>query len=60
MLAGRKSRQPSVIQIRTQMFSRRRIGPIVLRALNASRLQLEEGALVAVDPTRNRIRLLPI
>jgi predicted nuclease of predicted toxin-antitoxin system len=60
ILADRKSRQPSVIQIRTQDVLPAAIGPIVLCALNASWQQLEEGALVTVDPSRNRIRLLPI
>jgi len=60
LLAGRKSRQPSVIQIRTQDVLPAAMGPIVVRALLAARPQLEEGALVTVDPGRNRIRLLPI
>ncbi len=60
LLAGRKSRQPSVIQIRTQDVLPAAIGEIVLRALCVSREQLEEGALVTVDLSRNRIRLLPI
>jgi len=60
LLADSKSRQPSVIQIRAQDVLPAAIGAIVVRALNASRLQVEEGALVTVDPGRNRIRLLPI
>ena len=60
LLADRKSRQPSVIQIRTQDVLPAAIGEIVIRALNATRRQLEEGALVTIDPGRNRIRLLPI
>lgn len=60
LLAGRKSRQPSVIQIRTQDVLPAAVGPIILRALSASSPQLEEGALVTVDLARSRIRLLPI
>jgi predicted nuclease of predicted toxin-antitoxin system len=60
LLADRKSRQPSVIQIRTQDVLPAAIGSIVVRALNATRPQLEEGALVTVDPKQSRIRLLPI
>ena len=60
LLAGSKSRQPSVIQVRTQDVLPVAIGPIVVRALKASLPQLEEGALVTVDPGRNRIRLLAI
>ena len=60
LLADRKSRQPSVIQIRTQDVLPAAIGEMVIRALNASRQQLVEGALVTVDPSRSRIRMLPI
>jgi predicted nuclease of predicted toxin-antitoxin system len=47
LLANRKASQPSVIQVRAH-------------AINTSRPYLEAGALVTVDPRRNRIRLLPI
>jgi predicted nuclease of predicted toxin-antitoxin system len=60
LLANRNSRQPSVIQIRTQDVLPTSIGDMVVRALRTSRAQLEEGALVTVDPSRHRIRLLPI
>ena len=60
LLANRETRQPSVIQIRTQDVLPTAIGDKVVRALHASRSQLEEGALVTVDPNRHRIRLLPI
>ena len=45
-----------VVTIHTQAA----IGEIVVRALRTSRSYLEAGALVTVDPNRNRIRLLPI
>ena len=60
LLANRKSSRPSVVQVRTQDVLPSAIGDIVLRALHASRSQLEAGALVTVDPNRHRIRLLPI
>ena len=60
LLATRKSRRPSVIQVRTQDVLPSVIGEMVVRALRASRSHLETGALVTVDPNRNRIRLLPI
>ena len=60
LLAARRTRRPSVIQIRTQDVLPSTIGEIVVRALLASRSHLEAGALVTVDPNRNRIRLLPI
>jgi predicted nuclease of predicted toxin-antitoxin system len=58
-IAKHNLRQPSVIQIRTQDVLPSAIGEIVLRALRACRLHLQEGALVTVDLNRQRIRLLP-
>jgi predicted nuclease of predicted toxin-antitoxin system len=60
LLAMRGVRGPSVVQIRTQDVLPSAAGPIVVRALNSSRLHLEVGALVTIDPTQHRIRLLPI
>lgn len=60
LLAHRRSVQPSVIQIRVQDVLPNAIGDLVVRALGASRDQLLAGALVTVDPNRNRIRLLPL
>jgi predicted nuclease of predicted toxin-antitoxin system len=53
LLANRKTRQPSVIQVRTQD-----VLPTDHRL--DGRSHLEAGALVTVDPNRHRIRLLPI
>ena len=60
LLATRKSRTPSVLQVRTQDVLPSAIGATILRAIAASRSYLETGAIVTVDPARNRIRLLPI
>jgi len=60
LLASRKTRRPSVLQVRTQDVLPTAIGQIVVRALHTSRAHLETGALVTVDPNRSRIRLLPI
>jgi predicted nuclease of predicted toxin-antitoxin system len=60
LLAGRKSRGPSVIQVRTQDVLPSAIGAVVLRAIEAARDHLEVGAIVTVDPAQHRIRLLPI
>jgi predicted nuclease of predicted toxin-antitoxin system len=46
LLAHRKARQPSVIQIRAQDVIPSAIGEIVVRALHASRTHLETVALV--------------
>jgi predicted nuclease of predicted toxin-antitoxin system len=60
LLAGRKTRYPSVVQIRAQDVLPKSIGEIVVHALGASVSHLEAGALVTIDPSRSRIRLLPI
>ena len=60
LLAKQQTRQPSVLQIRTQDVLPVAIGDIVLRTLRLCHLQLEEGALVTVDLKRERIRLLPL
>ena len=60
LLAARKSRGPSVIQVRTQDVLPSAIGAIILRAIDVGRDHLETGAIVTVDLVQNRIRLLPI
>ena len=60
LLADRKSTRPSVIQFRTQDVLPAAIGDTVVRAVHASRSQLDRGALVTVEPNRLRIRVLPI
>jgi predicted nuclease of predicted toxin-antitoxin system len=60
LLTRQRQCQPSVIQLRTQDVLPTGSGGIVLRALRACGPHLESGALVTVDPGRQRIRLLPI
>jgi predicted nuclease of predicted toxin-antitoxin system len=60
LLAVHKSREPSVIQMRSQNVLPDAAGEGVVRAIDVARPFLEKGALVTVDPVRRRIRLLPI
>jgi predicted nuclease of predicted toxin-antitoxin system len=60
LLAARKTRGPSVIQIRTQDVLPSAIGTIILQTIEASGPHLDAGAIVTVDIARSRIRLLPI
>jgi predicted nuclease of predicted toxin-antitoxin system len=60
ILAARKTRGPSVIQVRAQDVLPFAIGPVVLRAIEKARDHLEAGAIVTVDLAKSRIRLLPI
>jgi predicted nuclease of predicted toxin-antitoxin system len=60
LLAKRKTRQPSVIQVRTQDILPAAIGNLVVKTLTTYGGQLETRALVTIDPGRKRVRLLPI
>jgi predicted nuclease of predicted toxin-antitoxin system len=51
---------PSVIQVRGQRVLPEHIGTIVLAALNQYEAELSAGALVIVDATRSRVRVLPL
>jgi len=60
LLAARKSRGPSVIQVRTQDVLPSAIGAVILRAIEIGCDHLGAGAIVTVDLAQSRIRLLPI
>ncbi len=60
LLAHSKDGRPSVIQVRTQDVSPTHLGPIVLRALRAHGEALESGALLTIDESKSRVRILPI
>ncbi len=60
ILAATHGEKPSVVQIRAEDVSPDAIGETVIRALRQMRPELEEGALVAIDPGRARLRLLPL
>jgi predicted nuclease of predicted toxin-antitoxin system len=60
ILAAREMSGPSVIQIRSQEVLPANVGGLVLRAIQAAEAYLKQGALVTVDLTRHRIRVLPI
>ncbi len=51
---------PSVIQLRCEDIRPKSIGKIVLNALEKAQKEIEKGALVIIDPRKNRIRLLPL
>ena len=48
------------IQLRSQDLMPDAIGEMVVSALRQFEIQLESGALVTIDTTRLRVRLLPI
>ena len=59
ILAATHGEKPSVVQIRAENVSPDAIGWSVTAALRQMASELEEGALVTIDPSRTRLRLLP-
>ncbi|MEH2281922.1 MAG: DUF5615 family PIN-like protein [Nostoc sp.] len=60
LLAATGVDSPSVIQVRTQDVLPKSIENLVISALNQFESSLETGALVTVDQTQSRVRILPI
>lgn len=59
ILAATRGEKPSVVQIRAEDLSPDVIGRSVIGALRQTASDLEEGALLTIDPNRTRLRLLP-
>lgn len=60
ILAATHGEKPSVVQIRAEDVSPDVIGRQVIDALRQMSAELEEGALLTIDPNRTRLRLLPL
>lgn len=60
LLALTQADGPSVIQVRTQDVTPAAIGKLVLGALRQFELELEKGALIVLDESRARARVLPL
>lgn len=60
ILATSHGEKPSVVQIRADDLSPDVIGRSVIVALRQMEAELEDGALVTIDPSRTRLRLLPL
>ncbi len=60
MLAATHGEKPSVVQIRAEDVSPDLIGAQVITALRQMASELEEGALLTIDPNRTRLRVLPL
>jgi predicted nuclease of predicted toxin-antitoxin system len=60
ILAALQDERPSVVQVRSDDLSPRAIGGSVLAALSQARQELVDGALVSVEVTRARLRILPL
>ncbi len=60
ILAATGGSKPSVVQIRSGDVGVARIGTQVIGALALCAEELNAGALVTIDTSRTRIRLLPL
>lgn len=60
LLAHSKEGGPSVIQVRTEAVTPEHLGPVVLRVLRAHAEILASGALLTIDESKSRVRILPI
>jgi predicted nuclease of predicted toxin-antitoxin system len=58
-LALTQAEGPSVVQVRTQDVTPTAIGKIVVASLRQFQSELEKGALVVLDESRGRVRVLP-
>ena len=60
LLAATQREGPSVIQIRTQNILPEAIGTLVISALKKYQGELEQGAIMTIEPQRARMRILPL
>lgn len=60
ILSATQGEKPSVVQIRSENVSPEAIGIQVIAALRQMATELEEGALLTIDPVRTRLRILPL
>lgn len=60
ILAAGDAEAPSVVQIRTQDLLSDVAVTIVARALEAHRHDIERGALLSIDESGTRVRVLPL
>jgi predicted nuclease of predicted toxin-antitoxin system len=60
ILAATRGQKPSVVQLRSENLSIEVIGRSVIDALHEVATDLDDGALVTIDPGRVRVRVLPL
>lgn len=60
ILAATQGTKPSVVQVRSELLSPHSIGDAVVRALHQAQQELAEGALISLDATQARLRILPL
>jgi predicted nuclease of predicted toxin-antitoxin system len=60
ILAATQDAKPSVVQIRAEDVRPETVGRTLIEALRQMAVELEEGALLTIDPARTRLRVLPL
>jgi predicted nuclease of predicted toxin-antitoxin system len=60
LLAATQGEGPSVIQIRAQNILPEDIGTLVITAIKQYQDELEQGAIMTIEPQRARVRILPL
>jgi len=60
ILAATGRAGPSVVQVRSELLRTDAIGDTVMKAIEATREELGGGALVSIDASRARVRVLPL
>jgi len=60
ILAASAKKQPSVIQLRQGRHDPGTIGSVLVAAIDTARAELATGALLTVDPSRHRLRMLAL
>jgi predicted nuclease of predicted toxin-antitoxin system len=60
LLALTRDNGPSVVQVRAHDVLPVHLGQIVIKTIRTHESQLEKGAIVTIDESRGRVRILPI
>jgi predicted nuclease of predicted toxin-antitoxin system len=60
ILAATRGTRPSVVQVRNDLLTPQAIGSEVVTAIRQTEADLAKGALVSVDTSRARLRILPL
>ena len=60
ILAITQGKKPSVIQTRTGALGHDRIGNTVISAVKQLAEEINQGALITIDPRKTRVSLLPL
>lgn len=60
LLAASGDSHPSVVQLRSDSLQPDRVGPQVIKAIELAEAELEAGAVLTIDATQARMRVLPL